>query len=242
MVRVANGMQAGEGHACHEAAPQVGAQQVRDQRIQHQEDDHHQEEDLVLGQADPVQAGGQVVSLVRNHGQQTLINDRRPKLHGCDHSACHEGDANDRVDDRGDDVEVSAQAEEDVEEDQRQDVVHKGGSDDGLPEALLQHACLAQEPEGYADARGRERSAGSNAVWHEGLAESQHQQGAGGEGQDGPDDGDDARRDAHLTRLLEIKVHSALEYHKRHTSMADQREHVRRKAAMVRDVRLATLL
>mmetsp|Transcript_9630 Transcript_9630/g.21220 ORF Transcript_9630/g.21220 Transcript_9630/m.21220 type:complete len:254 (-) Transcript_9630:894-1655(-) len=104
VVRVARRLEAREGHACDEAAPEVGPQEVRDGSVSEQEDHHDEEEDLVA-------TGHLGIGALGNPRKNKVADDPRPELHGRNHGNGHEGDTNDGIDDRGHDVKVATKAE-----------------------------------------------------------------------------------------------------------------------------------
>mmetsp|Transcript_29423 Transcript_29423/g.68401 ORF Transcript_29423/g.68401 Transcript_29423/m.68401 type:complete len:294 (-) Transcript_29423:206-1087(-) len=143
MVRMVRRLQARKGHASDEATPEVRAQQVRDQGVDHQEDDLQEEQQLVLLQADsPPTCQASIRPAQRSLWNDDSVDHLRPELHGQYHAEEHERNANDGCQDHLEQVELPTEAEKDIEQDQGQNVVHEGGRDDGLPKLLLQHTCL----------------------------------------------------------------------------------------------------
>mmetsp|Transcript_61191 Transcript_61191/g.189564 ORF Transcript_61191/g.189564 Transcript_61191/m.189564 type:complete len:513 (+) Transcript_61191:77-1615(+) len=242
VVRVVRGLQASEGHTSDEAAPQVRAQQVGDHGVGNQHHDLRQEERLVLLQPHPPQACGALVAALGNLWHDHTVDDLGPELHSRNHGTEHEGDANDGCKHCLEQVEVATQAEQHVEQNQGKDVVHEGGRDDGLAKVLLQHAGLAQEPQGDAHARRRERRARRDAVGHHGETKGDKEDGANDERQDRSENSHATGRNANRLGLLKVEVHAALEDHQSNARVADEREHVRCEAAVVAHFRLAPLL
>mmetsp|Transcript_15152 Transcript_15152/g.31717 ORF Transcript_15152/g.31717 Transcript_15152/m.31717 type:complete len:255 (-) Transcript_15152:682-1446(-) len=241
MVGVVRGAQAGKGHACDKAAPQVRPQEMRDGAVEAEKRDLHHEEQLILRQLEsPEAACGP--PLLWGLRQDHPVDQGGHDLHRSRHGSEHEGDADDRRKHHGEEVEFAApQAEEDVEEHQGKDIVHKCGCDDSLPEVFLQDASLSQEPQRDANACGGQGSACRNSVGEEGAAEEHKHDSAGDKRQDGPEHRNGAGRRTHDPRLFEVEVHAALEDHHGHTCVANQCEDVRCELAVVRDVCLAAL-
>ena len=101
-----------------------------------------------------------------------------------------------------------------------------------LPEVLLQHPRLPQQPQRNAHAGGRQRRARRDAIGHQGPAEHHREQRAHHQGQDGAQEGHTDRRGPHDLRLLEVEVHAALEDHEAHARVANQGKEVGEGAAV----------
>mmetsp|Transcript_56313 Transcript_56313/g.158733 ORF Transcript_56313/g.158733 Transcript_56313/m.158733 type:complete len:647 (-) Transcript_56313:156-2096(-) len=224
-------LEAGEGHAGDEAAPEVGAAEVGDQAVPDEQEQHAQEEELV-GAAElglPL--------LLRHVGEDVLLQELGPELHREEDREAHEGDPDDGGEERVREVEVAVpDAEDDVEEDQRQDVVHERRRHDRLPELLAQHARLAQEAQRDADARGRQRRARDEGVGHDGVPERHHQEGPRDQRPERAEHRDDAGPRPHDLRHLEVEVHAALEDHHGHADVPHQREDLGRLLAVTGEV------
>mmetsp|Transcript_95414 Transcript_95414/g.227264 ORF Transcript_95414/g.227264 Transcript_95414/m.227264 type:complete len:223 (+) Transcript_95414:957-1625(+) len=220
MVGMVRGVQAGEGHARDEAAPQVRAQEVSDGGIDEQQRKHEEEERLVRGR------DLRALGLLGHLCQDVILQEEGPKLHRQHARKAHESNADDRGINRLEGVELTAQAEENIEEHQGQDVIHEGGCDDGLAEVLLEHPRFPQQAQSDAHTGGCKGSPRRDAVGHEGPAKGHGQQGAENQRQDGAQDSDAARRRAHNLGFLKVEVHAALEDHEPDTCMANQREEV----------------
>mmetsp|Transcript_29418 Transcript_29418/g.68372 ORF Transcript_29418/g.68372 Transcript_29418/m.68372 type:complete len:280 (-) Transcript_29418:580-1419(-) len=236
------GVQAREAHASDEAAPEVRAKEVRDQREGHHEHYLQEEQQLILLQADapPACETGRLPAL-RGLRDDDPVDDCRPELHGQTHGEKHERDADDWRKDDFEEIKLPSQAEEHVEQYQGQDVVHKCGRDDGLPKLLLEHARLAKQPQRDANARGRQSGARRDALRHQWAPKRHHQSGPNNQGQNRPYHCDDASRDADDLRLFKIEVHAALKDHQRNSRMTDEREDVRCQTTVVVDINLAGL-
>mmetsp|Transcript_4126 Transcript_4126/g.10627 ORF Transcript_4126/g.10627 Transcript_4126/m.10627 type:complete len:313 (-) Transcript_4126:323-1261(-) len=228
-------LQAGEGHAGDEAAPEVRAEVVRRRGVADQQDHHDEEEPLV--------GGGDlgVLVLVRDGRQELLGDEPGPELDGEDHGDAHEGDTNDRVDHDRHELEVAAQAEEHVEQHEGQDVVDEGRCDDSLAEVLLQHAGLAKEAQGDADAGRCKGSADGDGIGEERLSVEHGEGCASDQRQNGTEHSHDAGLGADNQGLAEVEVHAALEDHHSHARVPDEREEVRRERAVIRHIMLALL-
>ena len=212
-----------EGHACHEATPEVCSQPPSEGGIGNEEGPHHEEKGLICSLH---------ALLTLGHGLRWQLGDDpfnqwRHSLHAEDCTNAHEDNSDDWLDHHIQDAEFTrCDSEENVERNQRQDIVDEGSGDDSLTEVLLQLLGLDQQLQRNAYTCRSKSHSNCKTIWVDILAHGHGHAHACANWEECAQDSNCASLWAHFPCLFEVEVHATLEDHQTHACMSDHGENV----------------